>query len=700
MARFALAAFVAIRLWAQDQSVCQEDVDDVMSCGNLVDISNITHEIQDVFKASRDLRDHFWPAPWRVSLFDEKEQYHNALVDIHPLIIDPCATPFKLTKIRRRGPELLDAVIWTLRHFCWRACRRAAEERCGQTSEENECENSKNWHQLEAVNLDIEGATVTMPGLDMDESYELTVSVASELHAKSIHGFRRGMETLLQIFDALRSDGSKKGATWSWAPGVLDGKVLTLRINDDARFPWRGILLDTARHFIPVEVITSLLWAMAANKLNVLHWHLTDAVSFPLELDSLPKLAELGALSQTYSKAMVKQLIEQAANLSIRIVPELDMPAHTASWIFGEPSSVSNCTHVLPDDPKEAKNIYKARDKLALDISSPRSREVAKMVLAEVAALFPDEFLHVGGDEVDYRCWTTMPHIRKWMKKHGFGPLEALQDFFDEIWAEVQKHGKRPVIWEDSFDQGLRLPIGAVVQPWKCWGNVSLRFQPKAPPAMLGHASAFVAVKKNLSVVQSSCWYLDWSSEWMDFYEHAADEGPLQNEPSKRLLGGEAALWSERMDFSNLACRAWPRSAALAERLWSNTSVGFAAQAQRHPKVDQRLRLHTRRLQRLHKLPLRPLRPEDGKAMEIQDDFEHLETTCPLLPSQAIQRNPRSAEWASVIAKWSGPGPLRLTSGGRRRRFANANAARQRSARGGRGRCDVGHLWPSLELDV
>ncbi|CAL1130581.1 unnamed protein product [Cladocopium goreaui] len=162
----------------------------------------------------------------------------------------------------------------------------------------------------------------------------------------------------------------------------------------------------------------------------------------------------------------------------------------------------------------------------------------------------------------------------------------------------------------------------------------------RGPPSMLGHASAFLATKSSNSAVQSSCWYLDWPSQWTDFYEHAADEGPLQNQSNRRLLGGEAALWTERMDFTNVLCRAWPRGFAVAERLWSDTKPGAIASEQRDPQVDRRLELQSERFQRLHRLNLRPLRPGGTAPLEVlQSDLKNVDRTCPLLESQAIQRD-------------------------------------------------------------
>ncbi|CAE7658729.1 Hexb [Symbiodinium sp. CCMP2456] len=465
----------------------------------------------------------------------------------------------------------------------------------------------------------------------MEEKYQLLFAGVSKLSAPSIHGFRRGLETLLQVVEAL----SGESRAWTWAPGFSNGAPVDLWIEDVPRFPWRGLLLDTARHFAPIQVMESLLFSMAASKLNVLHWHVTDAMSFPLQLESLPQLAQLGSFdaSKTYTHADVRHIVALAANLSIRIVPELDMPAHTASWIFGEPETVSNCTHVLPQDPNDAKNRFKARDKLALDISSKRTKKVVSAILKEMAGLFPDEFFHVGGDEVDFRCWTTMPHIAAWMRKKGLGASQALQNFFEHVFQEVKRLGKRPIVWQDAFDQGLRLPKEAVVQPWKCWGSVGpgMPWWPQAEPeAQIGHASAFAATSMGFSAVQSSCWYLDWNSQWTDFYNHTADEGPLASTPSDRLLGGETALWSELIDFTNLNCRAWPRAAAVAERLWSEMPRSFSSD-----EVERRLTRHSSRLHR-QGVALRPLTTSHEDWFEVPESLQDVETTCPLLVSQAL----------------------------------------------------------------
>ncbi|CAE7832327.1 hexa1 [Symbiodinium sp. CCMP2592] len=529
-------------------------------CRDLREPRRILREGRDETANANDIREFLWPMPRTVTLQQQGRHVEDSeLSGLQPLRVDPCAMAFNLTGV----PEDRAAVLWSLEHFCWRLCTAAEET---DSSEADSCRLNGS---------DGSDGSSGLAGLDVQmEKYQLLFAGVSKLSAASIHGFRRGLETLLQVVDAL---SGSEGRSWTWAPGfTTNGAIpVDLWIEDVPKFPWRGLLLDTARHFAPTEATDrNELWyfrcSPAASKLNVLHWHVTDAMSFPLQLESLPQLAQLGSFgaSKTYSHVDVRHIVALAANLSIRVVPELDMPAHTASWIFGEPETVSNCTHVLPHDPNDAKNRFKARDKLALDISSKRTKKVVSSILKEMAGLFPDEFFHVGGDEVDFRCWTTMPHIAAWMRKKGLGASQALQHFFEHVFQEVKRLGKRPIVWQDAFDQGLRLPKEAVVQPWKCWGSVGKNlpgWPPLEPEAQIGHAAAFAATSQGFATLQSSCWYLDWNSQWTDFYNHTADEGPLSSRPSDRLLGGETALWSELIDFTNLNCRAWPRAAVVAD---------------------------------------------------------------------------------------------------------------------------------------
>eukprot|EP00929_Paragymnodinium_shiwhaense_P112622 TRINITY_DN80887_c0_g1_i1.p1 TRINITY_DN80887_c0_g1~~TRINITY_DN80887_c0_g1_i1.p1 ORF type:complete len:771 (+),score=167.72 TRINITY_DN80887_c0_g1_i1:86-2398(+) len=520
----------------------------------------------------------------------------------------------------------------------------------------------------------------TPPGLTANESYKLTVGESansSSLEAMSRHGLNRGLETLVQVLDALmvasRPSASQAEGFWKFAPGVMvsngvpTGSGVALHIQDEPIYPWRGLLVDTARHYLPVEALEQVLSAMAANKLNVMHWHLTDAVSFPLELPSLPQLARKGAFDskKIYKASDVRRVVEYASRLSIRVVPELDMPAHTGSWVFGEPDVVSNCKHVRPGNPEDAANPFKQRDKLALDPSSNKLLDVVRTALSDLAAMFPDEFIHVGGDEVDYDCWETMPKIKKWMRKNRMNSKGVLKWFFKAVFEKLGELKKNPIIWQEAFLEGVTLPPGGVVQPWQCWGDIDLG----ATTTTIGHMTGHMAAARQHRVVQSSCWYLDWDSQWTDFYGHSADEAdqaisrsrgsplPYAKAPSFKqgLLGGEAALWTERIDFTNVACRTWPRTAAIAERLWSSEDESHfldgSFSVRRGKDMSPRLLWHAHRLRRLYGVALKPLKAASGshEAAFTAADLARVQHTCPLLASQALQRSKTDSEWADAF---------------------------------------------------
>jgi hexosaminidase len=418
------------------------------------------------------------------------------------------------------------------------------------------------------------------PQHGMDEAYQLSLGAAggAQLHAGSRHGVNRGLETLLSVLMALPQLGVAAGssaaglpdaparARGSWVPGrlvVAGGEapaLLSLVIEDRPRHGWRGILVDTARHYLPMVQLERLLSEMAAVKMNVLHLHLTDAVSFPLQLESLPELAAHGAFSaeEQYTTSDVRRLVALAGNLSIRVVPEVDIPAHTASWQKGIPEIVAACDWLKPMDLSQADNPFKQMDLLALDPSNVRTAKVVGKLLSELAKLFPDTHVHVGGDEMDFRCWETHPKVRAWMKEQRLSPRAALQQFYDTaVFPVLKENGRVPMMWEDAYVAGLRLPPDAIVQPWKCWGR----------PA-IGRASAARATLAGQRVVQSTCWYLDWDSSYADFARVEASEG-VDDGVQHLVLGGEAALWTERIDWTNAECRLWPRAAAVAWQLWS-----------------------------------------------------------------------------------------------------------------------------------
>ncbi|HUV70414.1 MAG TPA: family 20 glycosylhydrolase [Terracidiphilus sp.] len=370
--------------------------------------------------------------------------------------------------------------------------------------------------------------TVPQPG--EDESYTLDVDQAHvALHAKTDIGALRGMETLLQLIQP-------SGASYFF-PAV--------HIQDAPRFPWRGLMLDCGRHFLPVANILRTLDGMAVVKLNVLHWHLTEDQGFRIESRVFPKLAELGSNGQYYTQEQVREVIAYASARGIRVVPEFDMPGHSTSWMVGYPELGS------------APGPYSVADKFgvldpALDPTRAFTYKFLNAFIGEMAQLFPDPYMHIGGDESNGKQWSANPRIQAFMKAHGFKTTEELQSYFS---TRVQKilaaHHKEMVGWDEILSPTL--PRDAVIQNWH-----GIEFLINS--ARLGHRA-----------ILSHPYYLDHMYSAADMFladPLPADSG-LTPDQEKLILGGEACMWAEHIVPATIDSRIWPRAAAVAERLWS-----------------------------------------------------------------------------------------------------------------------------------
>ena len=234
-----------------------------------------------------------------------------------------------------------------------------------------------------------ETAGLAMPALGEDESYTLTADHQVTLAAHTIAGALRGLETFLQLLS-----------------GDRDGFFIpAVSIDDRPRFPWRGLLIDVARHFEPVNVIERELDAMAAVKLNVLHWHLTDDQGFRVEIRKYPKLQELGSDGQFYTQEELREVVEYARMRAIRVVPEFDMPGHVMAWLVGYPELASAPgPFTLPHKAGVFDGVF-----------DPTRSETYKFIdnfVGEISKIFPDAYWHVGGDENNGKAWKASPKIQ------------------------------------------------------------------------------------------------------------------------------------------------------------------------------------------------------------------------------------------------------------------------------------------------
>lgn len=374
----------------------------------------------------------------------------------------------------------------------------------------------------------------TIPSVDENESYKLEVTGSRvSLEAPTVVGVIRGLETLLQLLEADRQ-------------GYFLPEV---RIDDKPRFRWRGLLVDSARHFQPVEVLKRTLDGMAAVKMNVLHWHLTEDQGFRIESRKYPKLHQMGSDGVYYTQEQAREVIEYARGRGIRVVPEFDMPGHVTSWLVGHPELAS-----LPG-PYEIERRPGIMDP-SLD---PTREEVYKFLdvfLGEMAALFPDAYMHIGGDENEGKHWDKNPKIQEFMKQKSFKDNHALQAYFNQRVSKIlTKYKKRMVGWDEILHPDL--PNNVVIQSWR------------------GPKALAEAARKGYDGILSNGYYIDLIFPAEDHYR--VDPIPADSHLTERemahVLGGEATMWSEWVSPETIDSRIWPRTAAIAERFWSPRSV-------------------------------------------------------------------------------------------------------------------------------
>eukprot|EP00729_Bicosta_minor_P003624 gene3624-6188_t len=332
----------------------------------------------------------------------------------------------------------------------------------------------------------------------VNESYILVVNNhVATLKTPTVFGALRGLETFVQL--AIHSN--------TYTPGALSVPVAVL-VEDEPRFAYRGLMMDYSRHFYPVDFIEHTMDAMAASKLNVLHMHITDDESFPIESTSVPELTAKGSYpGYVYTHADIARLSDYATARGILLIPEFDMPAHSSAWGAGVPEMmVQGCSPEM----------FAHGD--TMNPTVPETFAVLNKVLGEMSDLFQKPFLHLGGDEVPTSCWLGNKTITSWMKEHGMTTADELESYFVNKVAQlpaVVESGRTLIYWEEIFNNNVTLPNNTIIQGWK--------------------SNAIDATAEEIALI----------------------------------IGGETTMWGECVDAVNFDGVVWPRAAAAAEQLWT-----------------------------------------------------------------------------------------------------------------------------------
>lgn len=382
----------------------------------------------------------------------------------------------------------------------------------------------------------------------VDGSYVLTTDTAGiRIDATTDIGVLHALATLYQ----------------SLRPGTDGWYFPALKITDKPRFVWRGLMMDVCRHFMPRDVILRELDGMELVKLNVLHLHLTEDQGFRIESKIYPELNEQGSNGGFLSQDDIRKIIREADLRGIRVVPEFDLPGHSTSWFVSHPELASAPG---PYSIETRSGVFGP----TFDPTNEATYVLLDRFLGEMAALFPDPYMHIGGDENNGKQWDGNKAIQAFMKKNGMQDNHALQAYFNQrLYTILNKHGKRMIGWDeigDAPDSGAYgLPQDITIQSWR--GPEGL-----AKAARAGH-----------DVILSNGWYIDlcYSAEQNYLNDPLPPDSPLSAEERTHVLGGEAPMWAELVDARNVDTRIWPRTAAIAERLWSAGSVNDVADMHR-----------------------------------------------------------------------------------------------------------------------
>jgi hexosaminidase len=401
------------------------------------------------------------------------------------------------------------------------------------------------------------------PSFRENEAYTLTISTDGvTLTSATPLGVLHGFATLRQI-------------VFSAAP---DAPLPALTISDSPRFAWRGILIDVARHFISVDTLKRQIDAMELAKFNVLHLHLSDNEGFRVESLRYPKLQQIASHGQYYTQAQIRDLVAYAADRGIRVMPEFDVPAHNGALLKAYPELMS-----APANPA---NPFASGD-TTLNPASENTYSFLANLFQEMAALFPDRYFHMGGDEVGSDVWANLPAGQSFMNRHGLKSQADLEAYFHKrVHDLLAKDGKTVIGWEEAANGPL--PPDTVVQAWRT-SNATKTVTAK------GYQTIASAGYYLDSLMPASFYYkndpLDPNADGFSPAEGEAARAasplaasvvlplvlkplpPLTPEEESRIMGAEGALWSELISDEMVDARLWPRALALAERFWSPSSV-------------------------------------------------------------------------------------------------------------------------------
>lgn len=422
-----------------------------------------------------------------------------------------------------------------------------------------------------------------------NEGYKLTINTNNiAIVANTPAGIFYGVQSLLQLLPP-ETEKRERIKTALQLPVIA--------VTDYPRFGWRGLMLDVSRHFFPLSFVKKYIDQMAKYKYNVFHWHLTDDPGWRVAIKSYPRLTEIAAWRPLrvgrwgsfpppakdernndggfYSAAEIAEAIRYAKERHVTIVPEVDMPGHSAAIITAYPEL--SCSG-KPRQMYSGSNDGAGENVLCA--GKERTFEVLDTLIGDLAAMFPGEYIHIGGDEVDKSFWKRCELCQKRMKEEGLKNEEELQSYFiKRVTKLVNKHGKKVIGWDEILEGGLA--PGAAVMSWRGYEGAIAAARAQHKAVMTPTSFCYLDyMQTDMHIEQTGGAYLTLTRT----YEYE----PVPAEVDEQyILGGQGNLWTEFISSPGRAeYMTWPRAFALSEIYWSpkkmRSTAEFLSRVEKH----------------------------------------------------------------------------------------------------------------------
>lgn len=476
-----------------------------------------------------------WPVP----------QVYKVLSNIYINITNYCNFTFAVTS-KNSVPQLVNLTGEYLNYMFPGCSERKDYVIEGEVPEELQASNN-------VLNINIVNTTDIKVYLGTDESYNLTVSTgAMTLNSNTYAGFVRGLETFSQLLFYNYTNGSVSGIYIPYTPIV---------INDYPRYPHRGLMLDTARHFMSLDVIYTILDGLSFTKMNVFHWHITDSDSFPMQSLTHPNLTLFGAFSpeEVYTQEDINNIVDYAITRGIRIIPEIDSPSHLASWAKApEAANLINCTSYM---------FYEGIPLGQINPTLNASYELVKDIYTDLHNYFPWNIQHLGCDEVFSWCWGST-QIQNFMQENNIENSDQLFQYYIDNQRLQKAPNTTGIYWSNTANFFLNFEPSDILQYWGDGPTIDeLTSTYPHNRYILSNYDAlyFDCGYGNYFGANSWC---DPYHTWLDIYTWEPTQ-LVQPQYYNNIIGAEAAQWQELNNDYTVLNRIFPRVGALGERTWS-----------------------------------------------------------------------------------------------------------------------------------